>query len=159
MPYFRIHWAGRDAEGVERFAAENAWSSQMGLDWTWVDVDGERVPYIECLGCGGTGEGDEWGLDADGEPSGALPCRSCRGERRVACDRGYSCWDDAELLVEAMTYQVRPDACEDVVVFEGRQVGTGLDGEPLVVPTQTIRWMTWAELVAETKGESTCGTG
>jgi hypothetical protein len=58
-----------------------------------------------------------------------------------------------------MTYQVRPDACEDVVVFEGRQVGTGLDGEPLVVPTQTIRWMTWAELVAETKGESTCGTG
>lgn len=40
---------------------------------------------------------------------------------------------------------------DPVVVFEGQQVGTGPDGEPLAVPTGDIRWITWRELVALTK--------
>ena len=68
--------------------------------------------------------------------------------------RGYSCCESADKLVEYFSHDDVMDpedpevATLPVVEFEGDEVGTGADGEPLVVPSRVIRWTTYGEVWA-----------
>lgn len=135
--YYRLHTAGPSAVGPLAFTADNAWSALWGTQF----VDGDPSRAV-CADCGGTGDDSATGGDGDG-------CRNCDGEGNVEVDRGYSCCGSAAELVEYMTAQGIVADDDHVVVFTGHEVGSGSDGEPLVVPTTVTRWMTWAGLVAE----------
>lgn len=66
--------------------------------------------------------------------------------------RGYSCCRSADDLVEYFSWDdcMDPDDPEvaslPVVEFEGEVVGEGIDGEPLVVPTEVVRWTTYGSI-------------
>mgnify|MGYP001567701502 CR=1 FL=1 len=67
------------------------------------------------------------------------------GADRDDARTGYSCTWDAEDLREYFAEHGEPDDDEIVILFEGRHVGQGFDGEPLAIPTRVVRTMTWAE--------------
>lgn len=117
--WYRVQRA--ELERVLPFSAKNAWSTPV-----------DCRPF--CPHCTGTGLARDGGV-----------CRGCYGTGARAPVRGYSCWESSCRLVayhlphrralEAAGY--RP--MWEIIAFSGRRVGTGPDGEPLVVPT-TVRW-------------------
>lgn len=107
------------------FCANHAYSGVWGGEWS---KDGSQSRCTSCI------PGDE-------------DCRVCGGTGWEDAIRGYSCCWTAEDLIAYMGEHHAPDAAELVAVFEGRQVGTGFDGEPLAIPTGDVEWITWAELV------------
>jgi hypothetical protein len=143
--FYRVHVAGRDAVGPLAFHADNAFSALWGSNF--VPGDASRAT---CSVCGGDGQctycygdGADCGQCSDGT------CRTCAGCGIEDLPRGYSCCDTAEDLRAYFAEHGTPASTDDVVVFEGRRVGTGFDGEPLAVPTGDARWMTWAEFTAQ----------
>jgi hypothetical protein len=115
------------------FAPENASSAPWGQEETF------------CPRCRGRG----YVVRPDGDE---LECHRCEGEGVVPVERvpGYSCCESREALVKY--FQARGGLPEDtpVVVFSGRVVGHGPDGEPLVIPRMNRprpRWFTWEKLV------------
>ena len=125
--YYRVH-----SMSVP-FDAEHAWSYMVG------PLDGQ-VGVEECHTCWGKGE-------AEG-PDGFGTCWKCGGECTVEADRGYSCWASAAEMIEYGNDRLDTSTTR-VMEFEGEQVGTGSDDEPLVVPSRVVRVMTWAEFTAE----------
>lgn len=123
--FYRLH----SNPSAPCFCAEHAWSGLWGGEW---NEDGSAT---HCNRCGGTGTllfGEE--------------CTTCDGDGWEPALHGYSaCWDAAELAEYMDEHGVVADN-DPVVIFEGRQVGTGFDGEPLAVPTGKVRWITWKEL-------------
>ncbi|WP_431728557.1 hypothetical protein [Verrucosispora sp. TAA-831] len=126
--FYRVHWAD-----CLPFSAEHAWSALWGA--TRVTPDGSR---IECIACGGTGT-------ADGTKYGD-PCAECDGDKVTDAERGYSCYTNPTDLIAYFAHRGEPSDDDSVIVFEGRQVGAGSDGETLAVPTRVIETMTWSEL-------------
>jgi hypothetical protein len=124
--YYRLH-----RDDAPTFTADNAWSGLWGGTFS---PDGARS---ECPQCDESGE-------YDGEE-----CSHCAGEGWLDCDYGYSCCYTAAELVAYFSRGGGLDAvdlAQPVVVFAGEQVGNGFDGEPLVVPTEVVRWTTLGEL-------------
>jgi len=142
--YWRVHWAD-----CPDFSAGTAYSAPWGAErceddpsrYRCVACDGAGVDYTDlmcgtcrgsgCAGCDGTGV--------------SATCVSCAGEGSIECDPGYSACTSAEDL--RSYFQGRePDPGEQVLVFEGELAGYGLEGEPLVIPTQVVARTTWGEL-------------
>jgi hypothetical protein len=74
-------------------------------------------------------------------------CRTCDGTGWEDAMYGYSsCWTAAGLVAYMDEHGV-VNPSDQVVIFEGRQVGNGFDGEPLAVPTGDVQWTTWAALL------------
>ncbi|HEY9474572.1 MAG TPA: hypothetical protein VIS06_12075 [Mycobacteriales bacterium] len=142
--FYRVHVAGRNATGALAFTADNAFSATWGSDF--VEGDPSRV---KCQTCGGSGECALCYGTGEDCTCGSGGCRVCDGEGVEDLPRGYSCCDTAEDLRAYFAEHGTPASTDDVVVFEGRRVGTGFDGEPLAVPTGDARWMTWAEFTAQ----------
>jgi hypothetical protein len=123
MTFYRLH-SNPDAPC---FCAEHAYSGLWGRTWS---EDGSQT---QC-----------WcdGQDAD--------CRDCDGSGWEDAQYGYSaCWSATDLV----TYMKKHGIVENddkVIIFDGRQVGTGFDGEPLAVPSRTIEILTWSELLERT---------
>jgi hypothetical protein len=75
-------------------------------------------------------------------------CPDCEEGRR-RCERGYSCeTSPGALIAYFRNHGVDPHPEETVVVFEGEQAGTGLDGEPTAVPARVTETMTWEQFTA-----------
>lgn len=70
----------------------------------------------------------------------------------VAPDRGYSVAPSAKSLVDYIEFNAGGEVAEvhDILVFTGEQVGTGLDGEPLVIPDVdgVLGRLKWGEFTA-----------
>lgn len=118
--YYRVHWAD-----CPEFSAANAWS--MGWGAARHPEDSSRY---ECPACDGEG------------------CENCGSEGYFDAQRGYSCVADAEALIDYMAEHGTPGDDERVIVFTGRRVGNGGDGEPLVVPDAIVETVPWAEFAA-----------
>ena len=128
MRFYRFHW-----DDCPAFSADNAWSA------LWGSERNETGDAVVCHGCGGTGE------QLFGEK-----CEVCDGTGWEDCLPGYSCYDAPEDLIEYFRYPARGEPTDDagrVVVFEGRWVGTGFDGEDLAIPERVVEEMTWSEFV------------
>jgi hypothetical protein len=125
MTFFRMH-----RSDAPEFTADNAYSAAWGETFT-------SVSQYECRSCDGTGEflGD--------------PCTDCDGEGVIDADRGYSCCESADELLAYFGQHCPADDADPVVEFDGVRVGTGLDGEPLAVPAEVVRWTTIGQLRAE----------
>lgn len=107
--YWRFHWFD-----CPTFSAENAES--VGWD--------ERD---ECFACGGEGE-----IELE---SGLEKCERCGGTGHVEPVEGYSCCESADELYRYFMRRILPDDDDGVVVvFSGIWMGSGDDGELLVVP-------------------------
>ncbi len=124
--FYRVHW-----DGCPEFSAANAWSA------LWGSERGDDPSRTKCHDCDG----------------GALleflgGCQVCGGEGWEDAVRGYSCTDTAEELIAYFTKHSEPSGGDAVVIFEGEQVGNGVDGEPLAVPTGAVETTTWAEFLA-----------
>lgn len=126
MTFYRLH-----ADTAPEFSAENAWSAAWGETFS---TDGARY---ECRSCDGAGEflGEK--------------CNDCGGEGWIDAEAGYSCCESAAELLAYFDQHCPADDTDPVVVFDGEIVGTGLDGEPLVIPTTVIRWTTVGQLRKE----------
>lgn len=138
------------------FTPENAWSADWGSDFT-----DDGTSYT-CPACDGTGEqAPEIHNTCDGAgchhcDNGMITdCDDCDGDGTIDCERGYSCYEDADELVAY--FRERGGEPRDdwgtVYVFEGDMAGNGTDGEPLVVPTRIVETLTWSELVARAEAE------
>jgi len=124
MTYYRLH-----RDGLPTFGSDRAWSGPWGESYS---ADGSAY---ECRTCDGTGE---W----LGEP-----CPDRCDDGWLPADRGYSCCHGGRELVRYVVEHIGAHIDDErVVIFEGRQVGTGLDGEPLVIPTRVVRWTTVRDL-------------
>lgn len=128
MTFYRFHWAD-----CPEFSADNAWS----VEWGHTRIEGSST--AECVPCDGTGE-------LVGEP-----CDACDGEGVIECDRGYSACESAEDLLHYFAQRGDLASADEgrVIVFEGERVGTGCDGEPLVVPHTVIKVLAWSEFAEE----------
>jgi hypothetical protein len=126
--FYRVHW-----DDCPELSADNAWSALWGATRS---ADGTRT---ECRDC-----------DGEGELAGGT-CDACRGEGWEDCVPGYSACDTPEELIEYFDRPGMEPWHEQVVVFEGRQVGTGADGEPTAVPERVIETMTWEGFLARHK--------
>jgi hypothetical protein len=124
--FYRLHRAD-----TPEFSTGNAWSGPWGETFS---ADGSRY---ECRTCDGTGE-------VFGEQ-----CTDCDGEGWIDCDPGYSCCHTADDLLDYFGQHCPAAADDPIVVFEGQQIGTGFDGEPLAIPTGSIHWITIAQLRRE----------
>jgi len=129
--YYRFHQGDAPA-----FSAGNAWSALWGSEFS---ADGTQN---RCHGC--DGEGTDWDRE-DGT------CQTCDGTCWEDCLRGYSCCWDAESLIDYFAERGIPaDDHGVVVIFTGRRVGSGFDGEPLAIPEIVTGTLTWAEFTART---------
>lgn len=145
--YYRVHWDGRSATGWRAFAARNAWSRPWGA-MAVIDDDGDPARYT-CVPCDATGlavdeesgrcRGGEATWDAD---RGGWICPDCQGEGSREADRGYS---GVGTLAGLFAEYDLPEfgSAAEIVEFEGELAGFGCDGEPLVVPTRVVRWMSF----------------
>lgn len=125
--FYRVHWAN-----CPEFSAANAYSTLWASERTG---DGSQVVCTQCSGKGKVCEYDE------------DDCDVCDGEGVEDCLVGYSaCSTPAELIAYFATRAVVADD-DRVIVFDGNRVGTGFDGEDLVIPTRVIKAMTWAEFM------------
>ncbi len=115
--YFRVHGAWAGFENLPCFCSKHAVSTSDGMP-----------PGAPCPACDGDGDINE--------------CIACGGTGKVQPKRGYSCFRTAEELLERFG---DTDTTRDVVIFDGREVGTGVDGEPLVVPDGSVE--VWTSLV------------
>ena len=125
--YYRVHWSD-----CPEFCADNAWSVLWGVPRS---ADGSQ---FECIMCAGDG------IDYTYPAGDIHPCQRCDGTGWADADTGYSCFGSPGELIDYFTGRVGVDPNETVVAFRGHLVGTGADGEPLVVPDQVIRTTTWA---------------
>ena len=126
--FYRFHQGDAPA-----FTADNAWSGLWGSEFS---ADGTQT---RCHGCD---DGMDWDRNA--------PCRTCDGTGWEDCLRGYSCCPDAASLIAYFGDHGLPaDHHGNVVIFEGRQVGSGFDGEPLVIPESTVQTMRWSEFAGQ----------
>ncbi len=132
--FYRVH-----RNDIPAFSAENAFSSPWGEDINQ-----------PCPKCEGTGEYFNSRMQTMRE------CPDCNGTGQVDIRvRGYSCCESAEMLIR---YFENRGGCEDnvpVVIFHGRQVGSGTDNEPLVVPAGRPRWTTYEALKAHVERRCT----
>lgn len=127
MTYYRLHRAE-----LAEFGPNNAWSGP------WGETYAEDGTQYECRTCDGAGQ---W----LGEP-----CPEQCEDGWIPADRGYSCCHTAADLLAYVDQHIGTDAdTEPVVIFDGEYAGSGLDGEPLAIPTQVIRWTTIAQLRQE----------
>jgi hypothetical protein len=108
---------------------------------------------------GSRGPDSAWGSEFS-EDGSQTRCRNCEdgvslftGGECTDCNSGwedalygYSCCSSAEELVEYMTKHGVVSDNDLVVVFEGEQVGTGWDGEPLAVPSRVVEVIAWGVL-------------
>lgn len=121
--YYRYHHSQKP------FSPENAYSAPWGCG-----------PNGECPLCDGDVE----------------DCPACRGTGYVELRRGYSCCDTPEALVHYFESRggVGDEDAPLVVEFSGYESGEhGADLETLVIPDMKhVRWMSWKELKALTKG-------
>ena len=122
--FYRVH-----PSDCPPFHATNAWSA------LWGSTRSEDGSQVECPACDGTSE------DL-GEP-----CLDC-DDGWIDCVPGYSCCDTAQELIDYFTERSEPTADDAVIVFEGRQVDTGFDGEPTAVPHHVIETLTWDQFTA-----------
>lgn len=120
--YWRIHW---DWDKYP-FTAENAYSYLGGLPPLPDDIT-----RFECVACDGSGKYHD-----------SQPCESCDGEGSREAERGYSCCTSPGGLMDYVENWAVTDPGARVVEFEGDQAGYGTDGEPLVIPSRTIRVLT-----------------
>ncbi len=151
--YFRLH-SNPDAPC---FCAEHAWSGLWGTEFT---PDGAQVA---CGQCQGTGTADvqecarcahQWDCDIRQCKGGVIlgeECHTCDGTGWVDAQRGYSCCSSAEELVAYMNVHGAVGADDLVIIFEGKWVGIGFDGEDRVIPTKILGTTTWRELVARVR--------
>lgn len=125
--FYRVHTAGTPV-----FHADNAWSGLWGSEWSG---DGRQT---RCHACDGTGRQlfDE-------------QCDVCDGDGWEDAAFGYSsCRTAADLIAY---FAERGEPTDGVViVYEGRHVGNGFDGEPLSVPDRIIEEISWNEFLART---------
>lgn len=128
--FYRVH------DMAVPFDAGHAWSYLYG------PRNGE-AGHDMCVPCNGTGDAIP-GCDADDDGN----CASCHGDGWLEAGRGYSCFASAREMIEYGTGRLELDATR-VIEFEGDYAGDGCDGEPLVIPSQVIRIMTWGEFAAE----------
>lgn len=128
--YYRFHWVGSPT-----FSPENARS----IGWSaWQN----GVPCYH--------------TQAEWDNNSAWDCSRCEGECWRAVEeadfaRGYSCTSSAEELFSYFASRIIPDN-EDgkLVVFSGEEVGSGDDGEPLVVPDmKVVKWHLWSEVFGQ----------
>lgn len=124
--FYRLHRVD-----APTFSADNAYSA------AWGETFAESGDRYECRTCDATGT---W----EGET-----CPDCDGEGMLDADPGYSCCETAEDLLAYFDQHSTADADDPVVVFDGQQVGAGIDGEPLAIPTSVIRWTTIGTLRKE----------
>ena len=124
------------------FSPENAssagWSETLSGECAVCGGSGD----VECTRCHGEGcERCDW--------TGFRPCATCEGDGKARRVEGYSCCTSRERLVQYFAGRGGlPDDCP-IVIFTGRVVGFGQDGEPLVVPQMTRprpRWTSWSTL-------------
>lgn len=130
MRFYRFHWTD-----CPEFSADNAWSALWGRERN------ETGDAVVCLRCDGTGEDL---LEAGAE------CPECDGTGWEDCLPGYSCYLYPEDLIGYFRDPARGEPADDagrVVVFEGRRVGTGFDGEDRAIPDRVVEEMTWSEFV------------
>lgn len=146
--YYRWH-----SHTAPEFTADNAWSAPWGVTFT---PDGDEY---KCVACDGTGEDTTdptcgacrgAGCRRCDDTGNSDLCLSCRGEGTLECDRGYSAVTSPDDLADYMAGHspLDPLALDregTVCVFEGDQVGYGLEMEPLVVPTRVVETLTWSE--------------
>ncbi len=122
--FYRLH-----RTDAPTFSADNARSAP------WGETFNATGDAYECRACDGTGEQyDE-------------PCTDC-DEGWINCDPGYSACHTATDLLAYFDQHCPADDADPVVEFAGQQVGCGLDGEPLVIPTEIIHWTTIGALRA-----------
>lgn len=148
--FWRFHWADSP-----EFGADNAWSALWGTTRTadgtqtlCVACDGTGNGVRDCPSCNGSGYLD-WDDQCEkcqgvGQIDG---CESCKGEGVDDCQRGYSCFQDPESLLDYFTTPGRGEPADEdgiVVVFEGEYNGPGFDGEDLAIPAKTVEEMTWS---------------
>lgn len=127
--FYRLHSAS-----APEFSADNAFSAP------WGETFSDDGSTYECRTCDGTGE------DYFGDR-----CTDCDGTGHIDCDPGYSCCHTAAELLAYFGQHCPADDRDLVVVFEGTQIGNGVDGEPLVIPTHVVRWTTFGEIRKEAK--------
>lgn len=126
--FFRFH-----RTDAPEFSAANAWSGLWGSEFS---EDGSAT---RCHNC------DNGQTFVFGEK-----CDLCEGTGWEDCAEGYSCCDTAEELIAYFAAHLGSDPGDGaVIVFEGHQVGTGFDGEPLAVPARVVETLTWAEFIAK----------
>lgn len=132
--YYRVHWPD-----CPPFAPENATSAPWGAD---------TEPCPRCQGAGEVAEREhgDWGR----QTGSMIECPECGGAGEVPVARlpGYSCCESAESLLEYFAARGGVDGETPVAIFRGKSVGTGPDGEPLVIPVGRTRWTTYAKLRA-----------
>lgn len=126
--FYRLH----SNPAAPCFCAEHAYSGLWGGEWS---EDGSQARCRECDG------GALLGTIID-------DCGSCDGTGWEDAQYGYSCCTSANDLIAYMDEHGNPADTDPVVIFEGEQVGTGFDGEPLAIPTGHIRWTTYGALRA-----------
>lgn len=127
--FYRLHW-----EDCPPLTPDNAWSALWGHTRS---QDGSRT---ECGACDGTGE------------SFGRKCEDCNGEGWHDCVPGYSACHTAEDLIDYFSQPgMDPIGDEPVVIFEGRQVGNGFEGEPTVMPERILETLNWNTFIARYK--------
>lgn len=131
--FYRVHW-----DGCPEFSAANAYSAPWGSERS---EDGSQT---ECHRCIGTGNDDMTGACA--------LCDSTGWEDAVP---GYSCVRSPEELIAYMNEHGVMNNDDTVIVFEGRQVDTGFDGEPTAIPERIIETLPWSEFTARHAAQET----
>lgn len=152
--FYRIHW-----DGSPGFSPDNAWSAPWGSERVAdgyilcfsCDGTGDGHTEIPCRDCGGTGIDEDWATCRSCDGAGETiedHCPDCE-EGRKPCERGYSCEASPEALIGYFRdHSVTPGGGDSVIIFEGEQTGTGLDWEPLAVPSRVLETLTWAQFTA-----------
>jgi len=146
--FYRCHFSNRP------FSQENAyslpWGSENGKCGVCKGTGVIEEPYRStCHSCGGAGGED---CHCDGGTARyfrTVSCRYCKGTGEAIPLRGYSCCRTPEGLSNYFFLRGGMHDSAPVVIFTGEEVGTGPDGEPLVVPAEfpRPRWITWGEML------------
>ena len=149
--FYRLH-----PEIAGKFSSENAYSSLMDLPRT-------SASTVACEVCNGEYDAEveaaEGCYHEDDDCTTCGWCYYCAGTGHMDCDRGYSCYETAAEMVASNLYRCEASdgSVGTLYEFDGRWVGDGPDGEPLVVPSGEARIITWDELDAAAAEEAAEG--
>ncbi|WP_327335091.1 hypothetical protein [Streptomyces anulatus] len=151
--FYRVH---RTADGILPFSADNAYSS-------YIDIPrNETGTKSECQECRGNGRTWDTCLSCNNDytytdpcstcdnKGGSGPCEPCNGTGWEDCLRGYSCFAHPDQLLDYFLAPSHPFIAdsEPTIIFEGHEVGTGPDWEPLVIPNRVVETLNWGEFRA-----------